>query len=948
MYPICLARSAIFSLVLGVGLVSTSFAQVKVRQMRTLDMAPPSAISRSIDVGAADAAKTIHLAISLPYRDQAAMEKFVDSVSDPKSPTYRQFLTPEEIGARFGQSSVDIKKVTDYLSSAGMKVRLVSKTHLAILADSTVAQAQSAFKVSIREFKTVNPADPADSRFRSFTSAPSVPADIRPLILDIAGLETYTRPKHQYLLPSQIRSLYNVKPLYSSSVQGQGRTIAISSWDGYRLSYLSPVYTQWGLPVPPGGVGSNVTVVPINNGQGGGTNSGEADLDIQAILTVAPLANLIIYDGGTTPGGGYDYIALLTKESDDNKADIISESYGWDLSQAGNTDTAAHNVHLAMNAQGITYMAASGDSGAALGRFNYPFYDPEVLLVGGTTAAVDGNGVRSSETAWSGSGSGYVNNASAFNVLPSYQKGNGVPTNIAKRLGPDVALNADPDTGYVVYWTTVKYGLGFYVIGGTSGASPTFAAALAIAQQQMISLGTLPASAAGKYRHGRIQDLIYSFNGSPTIFFDVISGSATGTMPNGQTATAKAGWDFVTGWGAMDFKAFSDSGVTPPTVSTLAVSPTTVVGGSATTVTGTVTLSKSAPAAGTVVNLSSSDTSATVPTTVTVNSGKTTATFNVSTTAVTVSKSVTLTAAIGAGAKTTTLTVTPVPAPTTIALTFSSARVNSGATSTGTVTLDNPAPTGGLVINLTSSRTSALTVPATVTVAAGAKSNTFTAQAKTVAAALRVTITASSSGFTNATGTQTVLPPAVTTVTFGSASVVGGNPATGTVTVGLAAPTGGLVVNLTSASPSATVPATVKVAAGMTTATFTVSTAGVASNVVATFKAGTTGTALVSARLTLTPASLATVSASPNPVPGSQSTTGTVTLNGAAPAGGLVIALVSSSTALQLPSSVTIPAGSNHVDFTCTTTTVRRDTNARITATLGTARGVFVVVTIKK
>jgi hypothetical protein len=73
-----------------------------------------------------------------------------------------------------------------------------------------------------------------------------------------------------------------------------------------------------------------------------------------------------------------------------------------------------------------------------------------------------------------------------------------------------------------------------------------------------------------------------------------------------------------------------------------------------------------------------------------------------------------------------------------------------------------------------------------------------------------------------------------------------------------------------------------------------------------------------------------------------------VTLNGAAPDGGLVISLVSSSTALQVPSSVNIPAGANHVDFPCTTTTVARDTSARITATLGTARGVFVVVTIKK
>jgi subtilase family serine protease len=948
MRPRTPARSSLVSFLLTAGVVLSSAQSVN-RPISSLDIAPPAAIGHSKDLGRSAAAQMIHLAISLPFRDQAGIEKFVDSVSNPSSPNYRQFLTPEQIGARFGLNQSDVDKVSSYLKSQGLTIRQIAKSRLTILADGTVAQAEKAFSVILHEYKN-NSTDALEApKFRAFTSSPKVPTDLKSLILDVAGLETYTRPKHQvtYLVPSQIRSLYNIKPLYSASVQGQGRTIAISSWDGFKLSYLPNVYTQWGLPTPAGGVGSNVTVVKLDNGSGSGTASGEADLDIQTILTVAPLCNFIIYDGGTTANGGFDYIGLLTKESDENKADIISESYGWDLSGSPSTATAAHNLHVTMNVQGITYIAASGDSGATIGRYSYPFYDPEVLLVGGTTAAVDANGVRSSETAWSGSGSGYVNNSATFNALPSYQKGNGVPTNIAKRLGPDLALNADPNTGYVIYFNGSQ-GLGFYVFGGTSAASPTFAAGLALAQQQMIALGTLPANGAGKSRHGRIQDLIYSFNGSPSLFFDVTSGSASGTMPNGATATAKAGWDFVTGWGAIDFKAFSATGTTPTTVSSVTVSPSTVVGGSSTAVTGTVTISQAAPAGGTTVTLSSSDASATVPASVSVPATKTTANFTITTSAVATAKSAVITAAIGTSTKTATLTVNPPAAPKSFTLTFPAAKVNSGETATGTVTLDNPAPAGGLVVSLASSRTSALTVPASITIAENTLSKTFTAQAKTVAAAVRVTVTLSRTGFTSVTATQTVLPPAVKTFDITPSPAVGGKDVTGTVTLSAAAPTGGVTVNVNSTDTLVSFPATFKVAAGQTTGTVTINTDGVSANKTIVVKASTTGTAVVSARLTLTPAALSAVTATPNPVTGGLSVTGTVTLNGKAPTGGLVISLVSASTALTVPSSVTIPAGDDHVDFNGTTTVVSRDTSAKITATLGSARGVFVVVTVKK
>src|SRR6185436_14540125 len=112
--------------------------------------------------------------------------------------------------------------------------------------------------------------------------------------------------------------------IYGAGYQGQGRTVAISNWDGYRLSNVPLYYSQYALPTPPGGVNSNVHVVTISGGAGSGTPGAEGDLDIQMVLGMAPLCEFYIYDGGAS-----DLIGTLTREVNDNIADVVSESYGW-------------------------------------------------------------------------------------------------------------------------------------------------------------------------------------------------------------------------------------------------------------------------------------------------------------------------------------------------------------------------------------------------------------------------------------------------------------------------------------------------------------------------------------------------------------------------------------------------------------------------------------------
>ncbi|HLK60457.1 MAG TPA: S8 family serine peptidase, partial [Chthonomonadaceae bacterium] len=173
--------------------------------------------------------------------------------------------------------------------------------------------------------------------------------------------------------------------------------------------------------------------------------------------------------------------------------------------------------------------------------------------------------------------------------------------------------------------------------------------------------------------------------------------------------------------------------------------------------------------------------------------------------------------------------------------------------------------------------------------------------------------------------------PVLSRVTINPNAIYGGSTATGTVTLTAAAPMGGAIIALSSADTNvATVPDTVTIAAGSTSATFTI-TGG---DVTATTKVTITGTynnLNKFASLTVSPL-LASLSVAPNSVKGGVSSTGTITLNGAAPSGGVSIALSSSDSSATVPSSVTIAAGAKSAAFHITTTAVSADVHVTITA----------------
>ncbi len=376
----------------------------------------------------------------------------------------------------------------------------------------------------------------------------------------------------------------------------------------------------------------------------------------------------------------------------------------------------------------------------------------------------------------------------------------------------------------------------------------------------------------------------------------------------------------------------------PLTIKAVTVTPDALAGGGA--VTGTVTLSGAAPSGGAVVTLTKgfSDGSPgtvpiTIPASVTVPAGQATASFPIGTSSVATTTNVSVSGAFNGSTALANLTLFPLLS----AVQFEGT-VPGGQPATGTVFLSSAAPSGGLVVSLSSLNTSLATVPASVTVPAGQTSASFIANTSPVSQFTFVEIRASAAGTTVAANLFLSVSRAPTSVTFTPSTIAGPGTVTGRVTLASSS-TSSALVGLVSSNPVlATVPFNVLVPAGQTSATFAVNVAQVTTTstvqISATFENVTK-----SGTLTINPPgggpTLSAVSLSPTSLVGGSSSTGTVTLNAAAPSGGAVVSLSENSTATSLPASVTVPAGATSATFTVTTTSVAAATTSTIAAIFG-------------
>lgn len=352
--------------------------------------------------------------------------------------------------------------------------------------------------------------------------------------------------------------------------------------------------------------------------------------------------------------------------------------------------------------------------------------------------------------------------------------------------------------------------------------------------------------------------------------------------------------------------------VTGDSIASVSVNPTSIIGGG--TSTGAVTLKSAAPTGGWPVNLSVGVPSIlSVPATVTVPAGATSTNFTI--TAVQTGNSYTsgVYATDGNSSQSTSLTIVGYRV---VSLTLSPSTILGGTSSTATVTLSNPAPTGGMVVNMTNQYPTYVSCPATVTVAAGATSATFTVSTSQLYEVPFTNIITASVQGTSQSATLTVSTYALATVTFSPPTVVAGNSSTGTVSLWGPAPVGGWTISLVSTSPTyVSVPPSITVPAGATSATFLTTTSPNSPAMSALISAHDS-VIYHSGNLNVIGDSMTGLSLNPTTIGGGGSSTGTVTLAGPAPSGGWAVRLAAGVPSIvNLPSTVTVPAGATSVTF---------------------------------
>ena len=350
-----------------------------------------------------------------------------------------------------------------------------------------------------------------------------------------------------------------------------------------------------------------------------------------------------------------------------------------------------------------------------------------------------------------------------------------------------------------------------------------------------------------------------------------------------------------------------------------------VTGGVGTT--ATVEISAKAPAAGLTVTLAATNPAVTVPATIAIPSGQTSATFPVSTVAVPANLNVQIKGTAGAATESASLRVF---APQVAEFSFIPALIQGGSGSTASVKLTSPAPTGGIKVHFASS-TPAWGGPEFITVSAGDTIGSFSFTSKPVGFKADATVNAFCTT-ARVPSILTLTPPLLTGFTLTPTSVVGGISSTGILKLNGPAPSEGVRITLSSDSPLARVPDEVMIHGGETTGQFEIKTKSVSEQVSARIVARAPASSIELALVVALP-KIATFTSPSGEVVAGKSTTAVINLNGPAPAGGLTITLECSNSAVKIPATLSIPAGSSSLSFVINTNAVTQGQTAVINAT---------------
>jgi hypothetical protein len=543
---------------------------------------------------------------------------------DPNSPNYHAWLSPEQYADRFGLAPADLAKVISWIEAGGLRVDYVSRSRTWVMFSGTAGQVQSAFRTEIHRYE-VN----ATLHFAN-TTDPSIPVTLQPFVLMVRGLDDFRlEPLSRrgtlipdltagngahYLVPGDVGIIYDINPLYNNGFNGSGQNVAVVGQTDIYMSDIEYFRTRFSLP------SNNPQLVLVPGSQDPGISSNdllEASLDLEYSGGMAPNSTILfVYSTNV--------VTSLAYAIDQDLAPVISMSYGLCEAESSSPPSSAGAYYQSLaqqgNSFGITWMAASGDSGAAgcdvdvqsatLGlAVSLPASVPEVTAVGGTEFN-EGSGTYWSTTnnanwssalsyipekAWNdtAAGDGLAATGGGASIVfskPGWQIGTGVPNDGARDV-PDIAFAAANDHDpYLVYSKGE-----FWAVGGTSASTPIFSGIMALLNQYLVQNGVLSQPGLGN-----INPTLYRMAQTTSgVFHDITVGNnivpCTSGSPDcvgGQLGyNAGVGYDQTTGLGSADINSLVvhwAANMVASTTTALSANPTIIASSGSTVLTATV------------------------------------------------------------------------------------------------------------------------------------------------------------------------------------------------------------------------------------------------------------------------------------------------------------------------------------------------------------------------
>ena len=363
------------------------------------------------------------LVLSRSPEQQAAFDKFVESQYTPGSPNFHKWLTPEQVGAKFGASTTDIATISKWLNGHGFSIGEVTKDRQSIRFSGTAEQVESAFHTEIHNLEVKG------VQHIGNMSDPQIPTALTPTVVGVKSLHNFfPRPLHRmgsivtrdsatgkwlrptsataenaksklpaprpqfgisvpagtdtnaYLVedvvPYDFATIYNVLPLWNAGtpIDGTGQTIAIAGTSSidfsdvttFRSTFGLPAYTSENQPTAISGNKQPLTVCSDSTSLCTTDDLIENTLDVEWSGSIAKGANIVLvasYPASSSDDALYDSENYIVQNK---TANIMNVSYGGcELSNGTAGNVEYYNLWQSASSEGIAVFVSSGDGGSA-------------------------------------------------------------------------------------------------------------------------------------------------------------------------------------------------------------------------------------------------------------------------------------------------------------------------------------------------------------------------------------------------------------------------------------------------------------------------------------------------------------------------------------------------------------------------------------------------------